>query len=61
MAHLSRKPEWRDHAIVRLLQADLNRVGVPGLDGLMQPSAKHCIPVGLLKSLEEAGEFDARR
>lgn len=61
MAHLSRKPEWRDHAIVRLLQADLNRVGVPGLEGLMQPCAKHCIPVDLLKSLEEAGEFDARR
>lgn len=60
MAQLSRKPEWRDHAIVRLLQADLNRVGVPELDELMQPSAKHCIPASLLKSLEQAGEFDAR-
>ena len=44
LAALSRRPDWRDHAVVRALAPELQGLDVPGLDGLLRPTANHFIP-----------------
>jgi hypothetical protein len=44
LLELGRRPEWRGQTVVRALQAELGRVGVPPLGALLEPSGRHCIP-----------------
>lgn len=53
MAVLAQRPRWRDHAVVRALGADLDRVAVPSMEDLLKPSTRHFIPAEILKSLSE--------
>lgn len=45
---LSRRPDWRDHAVVRSLAPMLKGVEVPELDALCRPGGPHLIPEALL-------------
>jgi hypothetical protein len=59
LAGLGQDPGWRDHAIVRLLLPELEHVGVPSLDEMLQPLAAHCIPAQIQERLNLTGEHDA--
>lgn len=48
---LARHPAWRSHAVVRALQPELERVEVPELESLLQPSGRHFIPAALAERL----------
>lgn len=47
LAALGRLPAWQSHAVVRTLQPELERVDVPALDRLLQPSSRHFVPAAL--------------
>lgn len=48
LAALAADAQWRDHAVVRALAPELERVDVPALDELLRPSARHFIPPQLI-------------
>ncbi len=45
---LAGRPEWRDHGVVRTLNAELAGLEVPELDELCRPGGEHLIPEALL-------------
>jgi UDP-N-acetylmuramoylalanine--D-glutamate ligase len=51
LAALAAREAWRDHAIVRRLAPETERVEVPRLESLLQPAARHYIPDAISRSL----------
>jgi hypothetical protein len=51
LAALAGRAEWRDHAVVRALQPELERVEVPELEPLLTPSDRHFIPPATARRL----------
>lgn len=51
LAELSRRPAWRDHAVVRALAPELESVEIPSLETLLQASPRHFIPPGVCARL----------
>jgi hypothetical protein len=47
LAALGRLPAWQSHAVVSTLQPELERVEVPALERLLQPSSRHFVPAAL--------------
>ena len=56
MQALTGRKEWRDHAVVRALGPELERVQSPRLEDLLKPSDRHDIPRDLLGRLEISRE-----
>jgi hypothetical protein len=54
LAALGQKSEWRQHAVVRALSADLESVEVPDLDSLLKPGGRHFIPKSVQISAQQA-------
>jgi hypothetical protein len=48
---LGQRPTWRDHAVVRALRPELERVDVPEMGDLLRPSSRHFIPAVLCRRL----------
>jgi len=58
---LARQPAWQSHAVVRALRPELDRLDVPLLESLLQPSSRHFIPAALCARLglpESSRAFD---
>jgi len=47
LAALARQTAWQSHVVVRALRPELDRVEVPALESLLQPSNRHFIPAEL--------------
>ena len=57
LRELSRRAEWRRHAVVRSLAEELKGLSIPSLEALLTPSERHCIPAGLALRLADRGAF----
>jgi hypothetical protein len=51
MAALAASDDWRDHAVVTALAAEIYKVTVPALADLLAPSGNHSIPALVLSQL----------
>lgn len=60
LAMLAASEQWRDHAVVRNLAPELQRVEVPALEALLQPAAKHFIPPRLWARMNVADTVSGR-
>jgi hypothetical protein len=55
---LSDRSDWKDHAVVKSLRAELKQVASPTLNELLAPSGKHFIPRAVAARLAAAGILD---
>ena len=55
MAALIVSEDWCDHVVVIALAAEIEKVTVPALPGLLAPSASHSIPAPVLSQLDIKG------
>ena len=56
MAALVSSEDWCDHAVVTALAAEIEKVTVPALAGLLAPSGNHSIPALVLSQLDIKGD-----
>ncbi|MFB3077797.1 MAG: endonuclease domain-containing protein, partial [Lysobacterales bacterium] len=56
MAALVASEDWCDHAVVIALAAEIEKVTVPALAGLLAPSGNHSIPALVLSQLDIKGD-----
>jgi hypothetical protein len=55
MAALVASEDWCNHVVVITLAAEIEKVTVPALSGLLAPSANHSIPAPVLSHLDIKG------